>query len=752
MHRESAGNHNPKSARSFDLTDRATPCLIVAFSSSVAAAVVKHRTGKPAGHRPPAAAIAAQFERAVAYHQRGDLAQAEAAYRELLAQVPWHFDALHLLGIARMQRGEHRDAAEWIRKAIDVDPRNPNRVAALSNLGVALCETGRAAEALPCFERSLTLAPRNAETLYNLGNARLALRDYDEALAAYDRALALRPDHVAALNNRGNALSALRRPEEALASFDRAIALSPTLADAHNNRADVLLALQRPDEALASADRALQLKPGFPDALNSRGNALRALKRYDEAALAFGELAGSGPRFDHALGDVVECELRACDWTRFPEHAARATAAVAEGRRAALPWMFLGVSGSGAAQLACARTFASERYPASTAPLWRGERYRHDRIRIAYLSADFHEHATAHLMAGLFEAHDASRFETTAFSFGPETNDPMRARLRRAFPRFLDVREKSDRDIAQMVRELEIDIAVDLKGFTANSRTGIYAFRPAPLQVNHLVYPGTMGAPYIDYIIADRFVIPSGAESEFTEKVVRLPDSYQVNDARREIAETNPTRAHAGLPDAGFVFCCFNSNYKITPEMFAIWMRLLEHVPGSVLWLLEANALAHKNLRREAQRRGIAPDRLVFAPTLPADEHLARHRLADLFLDTRPVNAHTTASDALWAGVPLVTCTDDAFAGRVAASLLHAVGLPELATNDPQAYEAMALRIATTPSLLADLRARLAVNRGTYPLFDTDRYRRHLEAAYATMWERHQRALAPEGFDVPLSV
>ena len=710
--------------------------------------MVKNRPGKPIGQRPSAAAIAAQFERAVAHHQRGDLAQAEAAYHEILAHTPWHFDALHLLGIVRMQRGAPREAVELIRKAIDVDPRNPNKAAALSNLGIALSETGSAAEAIGCFERSLALAPRNAQTLYNLGNARLALRDHDEALGCYDRALAVKPDHLGALNNRGNALAALRRAEDALASFDRALAIAPDFVDANSNRADVLLTLQRPEEALASADRALRSRPGFADAINSRGNALRALKRYDEAARAFSQLAGAGPRFDHALGELVDSELRVCDWTNFTEHAARLSAAVSEGRVAALPWEFLGVSGSGGTQLACARAFVAERYPASPTPLWRGERYRHDRIRVAYLSADFHEHATAHLIAGLFEAHDATRFETTAVSFGPETNDPMRKRLRQAFPRFLDVRNRSDRDVARTLRELEIDIAVDLKGFTANSRTGILAFRPAPLQVNYLGYPGTMGAPYVDYIVADRFVIPPGREDHYTEKVVRLPDSYQVNDAKRGIAETASTRAQAGLPQAGVVFCCFNSSYKITPEMFAIWMRLLERVPGSVLWLLESNAPAEQNLRREAQRRGVAPDRLVFAPTLPADEHLARHRLADLFLDTRPVNAHTTASDALWAGLPLVTCTDDAFASRVATSLLHAVGLPELAAHDPQEYEAIALRIATTPPLLAELSARLARNRGTHRLFDTDRYRRHLEAAYTTMWDRCQRALAPASFDV----
>jgi predicted O-linked N-acetylglucosamine transferase (SPINDLY family) len=710
--------------------------------------VVKHRPGKAIAQRPSTAAIAAQFQRAVGHHQRGELALAEPLYREILAQVPGHFDALHLLGIARMQKGEHRDAIELIRKAVDVDPRNPNKAAALSNLGIALCEVGRASEALGCFERSLALAPDNAETLYNLGNARMAMHRYDDALASYDRVLALKPDHVAALSNRGNALSALRRPQDALASFDRAIALRPDFADAHNNRADALLALQRPDEALAGADRALALKPGFPEAINARGNALRALKRYDEAGRMFAQLTAAGPRFDHALGDLLDCELRSCEWTHFDTHAAQVTAAVAEGRRAALPWVFLGISGSAATQLACARTFIADRFPPSATPLWRGERYRHDRIRVAYLSADFHEHATAHLIAELFEVHDADRFELTAVSFGPDTDDPMRERLRRSFPRFLDVREKSDRDVATMLRGLEIDITVDLKGFTANSRTGILSQRAAPLQVNYLGYPGTMGAPYLDYIIADRHVIPPDHDIHYTESVVRLPDAYQVNDSKRRIADAVPTRAEAGLPETGFVFCSFNSNYKITPEIFEIWMRLLDRVPASVLWLLESNATASENLRREAQRRGVAPDRLIFAPALPADQHLARHRLADLFLDTRPVNAHTTASDALWTGLPLVTCTDDAFAGRVASSLLHALGLPELVARDTGEYEAIALRLATTPALLTDVRARLIENRRTHPLFDTDRYRRHLEAAYTAMWQRYQSGLPPASFEV----
>jgi predicted O-linked N-acetylglucosamine transferase (SPINDLY family) len=398
--------------------------------------------------------------------------------------------------------------------------------------------------------------------------------------------------------------------------------------------------------------------------------------------------------------------------------------------------------------MACAVAYTRERHPAVQPPLWNGERYRHDRIRLAYLSADFHEHATAYLMAELFELHDRARFEVSAISFGPNKRSRMRTRLRRSFERFIDVRAQSDHEVASLVREMEIDIAVDLKGFTTDSRTGILAYRAAPIQVNYLGFPGTMGADYIDYILADRVVIPEEHQPCYTEKVVYLPDSYQVNDSRRSIAERTPSRAEAGLPERGFVFCCFNNNYKITPAVFDVWMRLLRQVPDSVLWLLEANAVAASNLRREAQARGVEPERLVFAKRAKLAEHLARHRLADLFLDTLPYNAHTTASDALWTGVPVLTRLGSSFAGRVAASLLRAVGLPELIARSVEEYEALALELATDPALLRQFKDRLAANHLTAPLFDTARFTRHIEAAYTRMWEIGQRGEVPRSLDI----
>jgi predicted O-linked N-acetylglucosamine transferase (SPINDLY family) len=353
------------------------------------------------------------------------------------------------------------------------------------------------------------------------------------------------------------------------------------------------------------------------------------------------------------------------------------------------------------------------------------------------------------LIAGLFEAHDRTRFDITAISIGPDSNDEMRARLRSAFDRFVDVRYKSDQEVALLLRELEIDIAVDLQGFTQHCRPGILSHRAAPVQVNYLGYPGTMGADYIDYIIGDRCVIPPEHHPGYAEKVVYLPDCYQVNDSKRRIAARTPTRAELGLPEKGFVYCCFNNNHKISPRVFDVWMRLLNKVQGSVLWLLEDNKTVARNLRQEAERRSIASGRVIFAPRVKMEEHLARQRLADLFLDTLPYNAHVTASDALWVGLPVVTHIGGAFAGRVAASLLNAVGLPELLTSSWEDYEALALKLATSPAMLADIRAKLALNRTTHPLFDTGRFRRHIESAYVTMWERYQRGEPPVSFAVP---
>ena len=441
--------------------------------------------------------------------------------------------------------------------------------------------------------------------------------------------------------------------------------------------------------------------------------------------------------------------MHICDWINFDTECAHLISSVKNKKANTNPFAFLGISSSSDDQLQCAKSWVAEKHPASHKSIWRGEHYRHDRIRVAYVSADFHQHATSYLTAGMFENHDKSRFEIAAISIGPDDNSEIRQRLKDSFEHFIDVTTLSDEKIASRIREAEIDILIDLKGFTQDARTNVFAPRPAPIQVNYLGYPGTMGASYIDYVIADQTVVPDECRKFYSEKIAILPNTYQVNDRKRVISDKAFNRSDVGLPSQGFVFCCFNNKYKITPHVFDRWMRILKQVEGSVLWLLEDNASSASNLKKEAVARGVSVERLVFAKRVPLPEHLARHKLADLFLDTLPYNAHTTASDALWAGVPVLTRIGETFAGRVAASLLNAIGLPELITTTSEAYEQMAIDLATHPEKLAAIKRKLAENRLTTPLFDTKLFTKHIEAAYTMMYERHQAGLPPDHIVVP---
>ncbi|MBL8704565.1 MAG: tetratricopeptide repeat protein [Rhodospirillales bacterium] len=685
------------------------------------------------------------LRQAVAQHQAGRLDEAERLYGLVLSTHPRQVDALHLLGVVAMQRGRFNEAERLIGQAVAL---KPDFVAAHYNLGNARRQAERLDEALASYDRAVALKPDYGEAHFNRANTLAALRRLQEALAGFDAAIRLLPQLAEAHNNRGTVLKDLGRPADALDGYDRATALKPDFAEAHYNGGVALEALRRPQEALARFDRALALKPAMADALNRRGNVLLELRRPVEAAEGFRRLVAIAPDHPYAIGRLHHAMLHCCDWSEHAALTRRVEQAVLAGKRAAMPFSFLAVSASPAAHRRCAETFAADQFPAAAVPLWRGERYTHDRIRLAYLSADFRDHPVPILLAGVLERHDRARFQTIGVSLAPDDGSRMRRRLEGAFETFIDATAMSDRAVAEKLRAMEADILVDISGFTQGVRTGILAQRPAPVQVNYLGFPGTMGAPYIDYILADATVVPPGESRHFSEQVVHLPDAYQANDDRRAIATAAPTRAEAGLPPQGCVFCCFNKNYKIMPDIFDVWMRLLRRVEGSVLWLLEAHSAASDNLRREAAVRGVDPARLVFAPRVRPDQHLARHAMADLFLDTLPYNAHTTASDALWAGLPLVTCTGTAFPGRVATSLLRAAGLQELVTTDLAAYEALALRLATEPSFLADVRSKLAANRATCALFDTDRMRRHLEQAYATMHARSQRGEAPHSFAV----
>jgi protein O-GlcNAc transferase len=670
--------------------------------------------------------------------------EALAAYDRALAVRPGYAEAHYNRGNTLKEMKRFDEALAAYDRALALQP---NLVEAISNRGVVLHELKRLDEALQCYDRALALRPGYVEALYNRGNALEGLKRFEEALECYDRALAVRPDLAEALANRGNTLREFRRFDEALASFDRALALRPDMSEALNNRGLLLQELKRFDEALASYDRALAVRPDYADSLNNRGMILQELKRFDEALASYERLLIVKPDHPHAFNGAAACAINLCDWDRRTKIAAELPTHVAGSSSDISPFTLFGYSGDPTVQLQCVKSYVESKVP-SPPPLWTGQTWRHDKLRVAYLSADFRTHATAFLMAELFERHDRSRFEIVGASFGVDDASDMRRRLVAAFDEFHDVQKSSDRDIAKLLHDRQIDIAIDLKGYTQESRCEILAHRPAPIQVSYLGYPGTMGAPFIDYIVADRIVAPFEHQPFFTEKIVHLPHCYQVNDTKRRIAARMPTRLESGLPERGFVFCSFNNNWKIAPEIFDVWMKLLHQVEGSVLWLLRDNDGAERNLRRQAQQRGIDPSRLIFAGRLQPDEHLARHGLADLFLDTLPCNAHTTASDALWAGLPVLTCMGDAFAGRVAASLLNAVGVPELATSNLEDYQALALKLAREPALLAGLKARLAHNRNTCPLFNPGRFARHIEAAYTTMWETWQRGERPKSFAV----
>ncbi|MGO9171349.1 MAG: tetratricopeptide repeat protein [Rhodomicrobium sp.] len=680
-----------------------------------------------------------------ALHALKRLDEALASYGKAIALQPDFTEALYNRANVLAELKRFGEALASYDKTLELQP---GFAEAFNNRGNTLHALKRFDEAVASYGKALALRPDFPNALYNLGNALAELKRLGEALASYNDALALYPGYAEALNNRGLALRGLRQPGAALDSFNKALALKPDFADAFSNRGLALRELWQLDAALASCDKALALEPGHAEAFYNRGTVLQELNRLEEALACYEKALALQPDHAYAFSGVIRCVNSLCDWERRTALASELTAHITEQKSIISPFTVLGWTGDPLLQLQCARNFTASTLPPPLAPFWTGEKWRNEKIRIAYLSADFREHATAHLMAELFELHDRSQFEIVAVSSGIDDGSAMRNRLAAAFDRFIDIREKSDEEAAKLLYGLEASIAIDLKGHTQDSRPGILAYRPAPVQASYLGYPGTMGASFIDYIIADETVAPFGHQAFYTEKIVHLPDCYQANDSKRSIAQRTPTRREAGLPEEGFVFCCFNQSWKITPEVFDVWMRLLHAAAGSVLWLIHDDAGTERNLRNEAQARGIGPARLVFAGRLPLEEHLARHRLADLFLDTLPYNAHTTASDALWAGVPVLTRAGEAFAGRVAASLLNAIGLPELVTHSLAEYEALALRLAREPVLLEGYRNRLCTNRLTHPLFDTGRFRRHLEAAYLQMWEIWQRGEQPRSFKV----
>lgn len=649
---------------------------------------------------------------AVQHYQAGRLKEAGEVCRAILAAIPDQPETRQLWGLAEHACGRSDAALRLVQQAIAL---RPDMTDAYTNQGVFLQGRGRAGDAVAIQTRALRLNPGLVEAYLNRGSVFQALNDRDAAAADYAQAMRLRPEDPQPFNSYGMVRREQGRIREAVTAHMRAIALNPAL----------------------------------PEAYRDMGHSMREAGVLPRARDAYARSHRLAPERTETLSYHLFVKQAMCDWDGYDTLVARTNAIIDADAGLVLPLATLSVDTSPAQQLRSAERFYKSAVgpmppaPALSRPAGDG------RLRIAYFSADFHEHATAYLAAELFELHDRSRFQVFAYSYGQDDGSPMRARLVRAFDVFRDVRSVGRDEVGRMVAEDGIDILIDLKGYTKQSRLDLLTRRLAPIQVAYLGYPGTIGCPVMDYIIGDRIVTPLDHQSFYTERLVAMPDAYQINDRSRTIADRTPTRTECGLPESAFVFCAFNTTYKLTPAIFSAWMRLLAAVPGSVLWLFEANDVVTGNLRREAAARGINPARLVFAPKKPLSEHLARYRIADLFVDTFPYTGHTTTSDALWAGLPVVTMLGQTFASRVAASLLTAAGMAELVTTSLAGYEALALELAGDPERLASLRRRLAETRMTVPLFDSRRFTRHIERAYHMMWEIHGAGEAPRPFLVP---
>lgn len=691
--------------------------------------------------------------------------------------MPKFPEAWYNLGIAYRGLGQREQSLEALKRTDSLSRDNPD---AQNSVGLQLLELGALREAERCLGRAISLAPSFAFAYSNIGLLREKQGRLNDAEASFNKAIQLQPDLgpayvnlccVLTLRNAFESAEAaarkaieidsrsakawsslavaqcgLKNPEAAETAACAAIELDPVSSEAWVNLCDALCMQRRYEPAESAARKAIDLEPESSIAWRKLGQVLVELKRHKDAADCFAKSLAFDPLAEAVLGEMVYSRMQICDWGNFSADLEAMTGQFSRIKSVSgvTPFLILALTTDLAVHLQVSKLYAAgqsfERFHLGAIP----KLPRHDRIRIGYYSADFHNHATAYLMAELFELHDKNKFELVGFSFGPDFQDDMRQRVSAAFEQFIDVRDRSDREIALLSRELGIDIAIDLKGYTQDCRPGIFACRAAPVQVSYLGFPGTMGVGFMDYIIADRTLIPLGSQSCYSEKVVYLPNSYQVNDTKRDISPRIFTREELGLPASGFVFACFNNSYKITPPTFAGWMRILSRVEDSVLWLFEANPDAVGNLRKEAASQGIDPCRLVFAKQLPLPDHLARIRMADLFLDTLPYNAHTTTSDALWAGLPVLTCPGESFASRVAASLLNAMALPELIADSPEAYENRAVELAGDPVQLGAIRRKLAENRNTAPLFDSRLFARHIEAAFVSMYERYQANLPPE--------
>lgn len=676
----------------------------------------------------------------IALKDQGRLDEAIEAYQKCISLKPDYAKAYNNMGIALKAQNKLNKAIEMFNKAISFEA---DYSSAYYNLGNTLRDQNKLEEAIKTYSKCIELNPTFVEAYNNMGISLRGQNKFDEAIEIFEKAINIKTDYAEAYCNLGNALNDLNKLNEAIKAFQKCIALKPDYPVAYENMGISLHELGMFDEAAQAFNKALLIRPDNNETYNNLAGSLQYQEKFEEAIAAYANALSIQPDDESSRAQKLFQQANICDWD-ITEEENKLIPSLGISNQFIPPFAMLSFEDAPERHRLRSEVFVKEKYPQDPLPLPAVPSQKPERIRIGYFSADFHNHATMYLLAKVFAIHDRQKFEIYAYSYGPDKLDQVRQNLIKSVDVFDDVGEMSDKDIAMLARQDKLDIAIDLKGHTRHQRLGIFAYRPAPVQISYLGYPGTTGANFIDYIIADPIVIPTNQINAYSEKIIYLPNTYQANDNTRSISKKTGTRKDMGLPENSFVFCCFNSNYKISSVEFDIWMRLLNKVKGSVLWLLKSNQGAEQNLKKEAEKRGVQKDRLVFAEKLPLEEHLARHIHADLFIDTFNVNAHTTASDALWAGLPVVTKLGQSFVARVAGSLLSAVGMPELITENEKDYEQLILELATNPDKLKKIKDKLATNRLTQPLFDTESYTNDLENAYQKAYLNYLKGNNPQ--------
>ena len=634
--------------------------------------------------------------------------------------------------------GDYELALKDCDRLLELDPKLP---AGLSIRANVLKSLQRYEESLRDYDEAIALDPEYAEAWSNRGVVLNDLKQYEKALISFDTAISLRADYAEALSNRSVALNQLRRHTDSLASISQAVAIQPRFPEAWNNLGVTFHYLKRYSEAITSYDRAITLRADYAEAWANRGFSLIEAGLYEAAIESYTRAIELNPYIDFALDFLIYSKMTICDWSALDVKLQALEEGIRSGGKVSMPFPLLGLFDDPCLHKVATQNYVKSKLGVSSALGPIPKLQKRQKIRVAYFSMDFREHPVARLLAELIESHNRKKFEVLGFSFGENTQDLMRQRLERSFDGFFDVQNLDEIEIAKLSRKLNVDIAIDLGGHTKNSRPKIFSYRAAPIQINYLGYPGTMGMSEMDYLVADPVLVPEAYRQNYSEKLIVLPNCYQANDTKRRISEAEFTYEELGLSKTGVVFCCFSSNWKILPDVFDSWMRILIAVENSVLWLFEDNSIAASNLRKRAVLRGVDADRIVFARRMENERHLARYRYVDLFLDTYPYNAHTTASDALWIGAPVLTLKGRSFAAGVAASLLKSVGLEDLVTSSAEEYEARAVSLGSNPPALSALKERLVLRKQSAPLFNMALLSKDLESAYKIAYDRYHQGL-----------